>query len=134
MVRTNFLTAARTAAAIRVSLEKNDDEAADRLVTELLGWVIGAEGNIPVGVLEQPASTGDVRYDTLLAVGLAYALTVRGRPVAPWMEDVAPLAREWLWDGDDVASSDFRAYIRRNTPSMFLEKGLLLRDADIRTM
>lgn len=134
MVRANFPTAARTAAAIRVLLAKKDSEAADRLVAELLGRVIGAEGDIPVGVLDEPGSTGDVRYDTLLAVGLAYALTVRGRPVSPWMEAVAPLASEWLWDGDDVASPDFRSYIRRNTPPMFLEKGLLLRDADIRTM
>lgn len=133
-MRADLPTAARTAEAIRVSLEKNDIETADRLVTELLGRVIGAEGYIPLGVLDEPASTGDARYDTLLAVGLAYALTERGRPVAPWMEEVAPLTREWLWDGDDVASPEFRAYVRRNTPSMFLEKGLLVRDADIRIM
>lgn len=132
MVRANFPTAARTAAAVRVSLEKNDVEAADRLVAELLGRVIAAEGAIPLGVLEEPGSSGDVRYDTLLAVGLAYALTVRGRPVAPWMKEVAPLTREWLWDGDDIASPEFRAYVRRNTPPMFLAKGLLVRDADIR--
>lgn len=132
MVRANFPTAARTAAAIRASLEKYDVEAADRLVTELLGRVIGAEGDIPVGVLEEPGSTGDVRYDTLLAIGLAYALTVRGHPVAPWMKEVAPLTPEWLWDGDDDASPEFRGYVRRNTPPMFLAKGLLVRDADIR--
>lgn len=61
MMRANLPTAARTADVIRVSLEKNDIEAADRLVTELLGRVIGAEGDIPAGVLEAPASTGDVR-------------------------------------------------------------------------
>lgn len=134
MVRANFPTAPGTAEAVRVSLDMSDIEAADRLVTELLGRVIGAAGDIPVGVLEKPASTGDIRYDTLLAVGLAYALTVRGHPVAPWMEEVAPLAHEWLWDGDDVASAEFRAYVRRNTPPQFMAKGLLVRDADIRVM
>lgn len=132
MPRTRFPTAASTAAAIRASLDKNDIEGADRLVTESVGRVIIASNEIPMGILDEPGSTGDERYDTLLAVGLAYALTSRGVEPRPWMEAVPALCPEWLWDGDDVAPPEFRAYIRRNTPPMLLAKGLLLRDQDLR--
>jgi hypothetical protein len=119
MPRTRFPTAASTAAAIRVSLDKNDFEGADRLVTELVGRVINASNEIPIGILDEPGSTGDERYDTLLAVGLAYALTPRGVEPRPWMEAASALSPEWLWDGDEVVSPEFRAYVRRNPPPMF---------------
>jgi hypothetical protein len=70
-------------------------------------------------VLDEPASTGDVRYDTLLAVGLAYALSMHDLPAAQWMEAAPPLNPEWLWDGDGIASSEFREYIRRNVLALF---------------
>jgi hypothetical protein len=66
-------------------------KAADRRITELLGRVIDAPGDIPAEVLEEPPSTGDVRYDTLLATGLAYALARCGIPALPWTTAVPAL-------------------------------------------
>jgi hypothetical protein len=127
-------TAATTAAAVRIALREKKTALADRLITELFGRVINADGEIPSSVLERPDSTGDERYDTLLATGLAYALRSRGLPVEPWMEAVPPLNPEWLWDGDDDSSPEYRQHIRGQTPSLFLTKGLLLRERDLRIL
>lgn len=134
MTEKQLLTARTTAEAVGAALRDNTTESADRLITELLGRVIDEPGDIPAQVLEEPASTGDVRYDTLLATGLAYALATRGIPALPWMTAVPASKVEWLWDGDADSSPEFRAYIRRQTPPMFLDKGLLLRDRDIRIL
>lgn len=132
MTETHFPTARKTAAAVGDALRENNVEAADRLITELFGRIINAPGDIPAVVLEEPGSTGDERYDTLLAVGLSYALGTLGLPPTPWMEAAPALTQEWMWDHDPDASPEFREYVRRQTPTMFLEKGLLLRDRDLR--
>lgn len=44
--------------------------------------------------LDEPGSTGDIHYDTLLASGLAYALTRRGLRPRPWMDTVPALTHE----------------------------------------
>ena len=134
MTASHFPTARATAAAVAAALRENNIALADRLVTEILGRVINAPGDIPAGVLDAPGTTGDERYDTLLAVGLAYALHTRGLPPVPWMDAIPPLEQEWLWDGDGAATPKYREYIRRQTPPMFLEKGLLLRDRDVRIL
>lgn len=67
----------------------------------------------------------------MLATGLAYVLTVRGLPTRPWMSAVPALPEEWLWDGDEDSSREYREYIRRQTPAMLLAKGLLSRERDL---
>lgn len=134
MTQIHFPTAPKIAAAVGAALRENNIEAADRLITELFGRVISAPGDIPAGVLDEPGSTGDERYDTLLAVGLAYALGTRGLPAATWMEAIPALTYEWVWDQDPDPLPEYREYIRRQTPPMFLAKGLLLRDRDLRIL
>lgn len=134
MSERRFPTAPNTAAAIRTALGQNNIEAADRLITELFGRVINASGEIPAEALARPGSTGDARYDTLLAVGLAYALKTHGLPPAAWMDEVPPLSVEWVWDQDPDPPPEYREYIRRQTPPMFLAKGHLLRDRDLRIL
>lgn len=132
MPESHFPTAPRTAAAVSDALRDDNVGLADRIITELFGRIINATVDIPARVLEEPGTTGDRRYDTLLATGMAYALATRGLPAEPWMDAVPALDQEWLWDGDDVASAEFRVRIRRQTPPLFLAKGLLLRDKDMR--
>lgn len=134
MTEMHFPTAPKVAAAVRAALRENNVEAADRLITEMFGRVINASGEIPAGVFAEPESTGDERYDTLMAVGLAYALGTHGLPAAAWMEAVPALTYEWVWDQDPDPLPEYREYIRRQTPPMFLAKGLLLRDRDLRIL
>lgn len=127
-----LLATPRVAAAVAVALRDDDIPTVDRLLTELFGSIISTRRELPPGILDEPESTGDKRYDTLLATGLAYALTTRGIAPMPWMEAVPSLNQEWLWDGDEASSPDYREHIRSQTPLIFLNKGLLLRDRDIR--
>lgn len=94
MTASHFPTAPKTADAVAAALRENNIALVDRLVTGVLGRVINAPGDIPAGVLDAPDTTGDERYDTLLAVGLAYALHTRGRTPVPWMDAIPPLQRE----------------------------------------
>lgn len=126
-------TATATAAQVKAALNDGEIDTANRLVTELLGRAINA-ADIPPEVLEEPETTGDARYDTLIAVGLEYALEARGLAPAAWMTAVPALPTEWLWDGDEVATPEFRALIRQQTPPLFLAKGILLRDRDVRIL
>lgn len=128
-----FPTSSETAAAVGAALRANNSAAADRLITERFGRIINASGAIPEGAVEKPESTGDERYDTLLAVGLSYALATHGLAPAAWMEATPGLKAEWLWDGDAEASPAYREYVHQRTPQMFLEKGILLRDRDLGT-
>lgn len=125
-----FPSASGTAAAVAAALRDKNTSAADRLISELFRRVSTAPGDIPAPVLDEPGSTGDIRYDTLLAAGLAYALTTRGLPTRQWMDAVPALPDEWLWDGDEDSPSEYREYIRRQTPTMLLAKGLLLSERD----
>lgn len=126
-----FPSASGTAFAVAAALRDKNTSAADRLVSELFRRVATAPGNIPAHALDEPGSTGDARYDTLLAAGLACVLTGRGLPTHPWMNAVPALSEEWLWDGDADSSHEYRDYIRRQTPAMLLDKGLLLRERDL---
>lgn len=131
MTRAAFPTAPRTAVAVRDALREGRTESANRLITELISWVIHLDDPVPAAVLDEPTSTGDQRYDTLLGTALAYALTSRGESPAGWMQRIRPLPKEWLWDGDEDASAEFREYIRRQTPTMFRMKSILLRERDL---
>lgn len=127
-------TAVDTATAVSSALRDGKRERADRLVTELFGRVIGCADEIPPDVLAEPPSTGDQRYDTLIRTGLAYALHTRGISAEPWMTAVDRLTPEWLWDSDGASSAEYVDYIRAQTPRMFLAKGILLRDRDLRIL
>lgn len=127
------LSSPGTARAVGYYLRMGRIDSATRYITETFGHVIDPTRELPAGVFDKPESTGDVHYDTLLATGLAYALTARGLQPAPWMMDVPPLDNEWFWgDPDGDASPEWRDYIRREAPSLFLAKNLVVRDRDLR--
>jgi len=134
MRRSSFPTASATARAVGTALREGSVEAADRLVGELISWVLRSQTPAPADVLAEPESTGDERYDALLATGLAYALLKRGEQPAVWMRSARPLSHEWLWDGDSEASDAYREFIREQTPPLFREKSILLRERDLITL
>lgn len=124
-------TAPRIADAVRTALASGETSTADRLVTELISCVLHADRPLPAHILDAPESTGDERYDTLIKVALTYALTSRGQRPELWMLTAKRLPGEWLWDSDGAESPAFRDLVRRQTPQMFLEKGILLRERDL---
>ena len=128
------MAAGEAAVAIRRAIAAADYEAADRLLTEAVSSILSmpADESFSGDVLAEPETTGNERYDTLLATGFAYALTERGSTPLEWMTRPPALREEWLWDGDVEASVEFRSFIRSQTPRAFLTKNILLRDRDLR--
>lgn len=113
---THFPTSAAVVTAVKEALRKGNVDTANRLVSEFFRRVRREPAHIHAEVLRQPSSTGDVRYDTLLAVGLAYAPTTWGLPTEPWMEMVPALSEEWVWDSEGASAPEFLEYIHHQTP------------------
>lgn len=128
------LSAPGTARAVAYYLSEGRVGDADTHITEMFGQVIDPTRTLPDGIFDEPESTGDVHYDTLLATGIVYALTARGLQPARWMWDVPPLDHEWFWsDPDGIASTAWKDRMRREAPSVFLAKNIVARDRDVRT-
>ena len=78
MTATSSLIATTDAAALlRRAIQDSDWAAADRMLVDAVTRLSHAEGSVPEDVLTQPDSTGDSRYDTLLATSYAFALLRR---------------------------------------------------------
>jgi len=132
MTATSTLIATTDAAALlRSAIQASNWAAADRMLVDAVTRLATSEGDVPDGALAQPDSTGDSRYDTLLATSYAFALLQRHQQPAQWMLDAPAIAREWLWDGDEDATAAFRDFIRARTPQMFRDKNILLRERDL---
>jgi hypothetical protein len=128
-----FLSAVGTAESIRRVLDEGNIEAADRLLTEAISRILLASAGsaIPESILDPPQSTGSPEFDTLLATALAFALLKRGEAPRPWMLEVPALPAEWVWDGGYGVSLQFKDFIKRHTPPIFLAKNILLRERDL---
>lgn len=129
----DLISATTTARAMASRLRHGDPEAAIRDLTEAAGRLIrfGESGDaaLPPWVLEQPpARLLDDAWHTYLATAFTYALQRTGRTALPWMLDAPPLPTETVM-GDDP-SPEFRAWLRAQTPPIFLAKNLLSRPED----
>ncbi|WIB65511.1 hypothetical protein [Curtobacterium sp. MCBD17_040] len=129
-----LITPAHLARLVGRSLDAGDTETANRLIPDAISRVAGAARlpGLPNSFTMVPPSTGDSRYDTLIATAYAWALEGRGVTPAAWMTDCAPLVPEWMWDGED-ATDEYRTFIRAQTPDLFLAKGLILLARDFTT-
>jgi transcriptional regulator with XRE-family HTH domain len=87
------------------------------------------EGGLPRWAVEEPASTGDRKWDTLLATGLAYSIEMIGGTPETWMDNVPPLSEPTMLTRDDPGD-EYRARLRVQTPARFLAKNILTRDRD----
>ncbi|MGW8431352.1 hypothetical protein ACWGJ9_09520 [Curtobacterium citreum] len=129
-----FIAPTELTALIGEALRDGDEEMATRYLPEAINRILTDPDELPDSLYEAPAkSTGEQRWDTLIATAFAWAFRQRGLEVPAWMTDVPPLHPAWLLDGDLAASDAWRAYIREQTPSDFLDKGILLRERDLRT-
>jgi transcriptional regulator with XRE-family HTH domain len=121
------------ARAVRGWLRRGDEWAAMVEVVEATGRIhaLGTEpvGGLPRWAVEQPASTGDQKWDTILATGLAFSIQTIGGVPEPWMDDAAPLLEPTMLTGDDPGD-EYRARLRAQTPSLFLAKNILTRARD----
>jgi hypothetical protein len=125
------IAATDAAALLRRAIAARDFSAADRTLVDAVTRITSSDSDVPTGALAEPASTGDARYDTLLATSYAFALMQRHLTPAPWMLAVPAVSYEWLWDGDADATTAFRDFIRDRTPKLFREKNILLRERDL---
>lgn len=129
----DLISATTTARAMASRLRRGDPESAIRDLTEAVGRLIrfgeSSDAALPSWVLEQPpARLLDDAWHTYLATAFTYALQRTGRTALPWMLDAPPLPTETVM-GDDP-SPEFRAWLRAQTPPIFLAKNLLSRPED----
>lgn len=129
----DLISATTTARAMASSLRRGDQEAAIRDLTEAVGRLIrfgeASDADLPSWVLnEPPVRVLDDAWRTYLATAFAYALERTGRTAVPWMLDAPPLPSETVM-GDDP-SPEFRAWLRAQTPPIFVAKNLLSRPDD----
>ncbi|MHA6667492.1 hypothetical protein ACX3O0_01345 [Homoserinimonas sp. A447] len=126
-----MISARATASWVRTSLEDGRVESANRVITEAASRIVLSHGEITDDVVTEPTTTGDRRYDVLLATVFAFALMKRGVEPLPWMTALPALSEEWLFGGDGGESPAWVQYIRDRTPACFLNKGILLRERDL---
>ncbi len=129
----DLISAGTAAKAMASNLRRGDQESAIRDLTEAVGRLIrfgeARDAIVPSWVLDEPPTRVlDDTWRTFLATAFAYALQSTDRPAATWMLDAPPLPTETVM-GDDP-SPEFRAWLRRQTPRVFLAKNLLSRPDD----
>ena len=125
-----LITAPDAAELVSSALAEDRTDTAVRWLTEAVARLIESRGvDIPDDMFEEPATTGDRKYDAVLATAFLYASNLCGVEAAAWMQ-AERLDEEWLWGGDGYESVAYRAFIRRETPAEFLERNVLCRPRD----
>lgn len=118
--------------AMARSIRSGDKESAIRDLTEGVGRMIIASdkgAQIPEWALTKPTKPiGSTLWDTFLATAFAYALERAGQTAPAWMTE-APALPEESAPGDDP-SPEFRDWLRKSTPDVFLKKNILSRAED----
>lgn len=129
--RRYLIPAPAAAELVREALLAGKDDTAVRWLTEAVARLIESGGSgIPDDVLAEPASTGDRKWDVILATAFLYASNLCGVEAAAWMRAEPLYGDEWLWGGDGFEGSEYRDLVRRDTPEEFLRVGILTRRRD----
>jgi hypothetical protein len=127
----HLVTAPQTANIVREALSTGRTDTAVRWLTEAVARLIESRGvGIPDDVFDEPATTGDRRYDVVLATAYRYAANLCGVVPPAWTYAEPPGGNEWLWGGDGFESSEYRDLVRRDTPEEFLLVRVLTRRRD----
>ncbi|WP_159599191.1 hypothetical protein [Agromyces humi] len=125
------LTARAAADHIREELRDGDENSALRLLVQALEHFRLAGTSVELeGFLEAPSSTGDVRWDTLLATVFAWAAERRGITPPVWTEKPS-LPEDWLPATPGRPAEQYLAMIRASALPEFLERGILIRERDL---
>ena len=125
-----LITAPDAAELVSSALAEGRTDTAVRWLTEAVARLIESRGvDIPDDMFEEPATTGDHQFDTVLATAFLYAVYLCGIDAPAWMY-VERLEEEFLWGGDGHESEAYKDFIRRETPAVFLERNVLCRPRD----
>lgn len=115
-----WLTVADAAEAIREELDRGDRDFALRVLARALSDLRRTPSDIDA-FLAEPPSTGDNRWDTLLAASVGRECRRAGIPAPPWT-DVAPLPSWWFPVFDPILA----ARTMQRTPVDLAARGIWL--------
>lgn len=123
-VRRSASSLRELAEQIRLDLSEGSEQDATRL---LFGFADDFHGSSRPGkislISEEPALTGDVRFDAALA-GLAEFFAVQEHiPVPEWVDGGGRFAEPWWFI---TSRSAFHAYVLAHTPSSFARHGVFV--------
>jgi hypothetical protein len=126
----HLITAPEAAGLVRDALSAGKSDLAIRRLTEAIARLIESKGqDIPSDVFAEPETTGDAKYDAVLASAFLYAANLCRIEAPAWARST-PLKTTWLWGGDGFESEQYKEFIRQQTPSEFLERNILTRPRD----
>lgn len=129
-VSSRLITAPEAAELVRDALSVGNSDLAIRRLTEAVARLIESGGrDIPGDAFAEPNTTGDAKYDAVLATAFLYAANLCHVEAPSWTQS-APLKNLWLWGGDGFESEQYREFIREQTPAEFLERNILTRPRD----
>ncbi|GAA1807378.1 helix-turn-helix transcriptional regulator [Agromyces neolithicus] len=127
----HLMTARAAAGYIAAELAIDDENAALRIAVQAIEHFRRARTREEIrDFLRVPASTGDDRWDTLLATAIAWDAKRRGIRAPSWTWK-PPLATEWLPATPGQPAERYLEMIRQSAEPEFLEKGILMRDRDL---
>lgn len=103
--RRSWLTVDEIAANVRAQLAEGDDSMALRLLLDGINraGVVAEIGSLDT-MLEEPRSTGDLRWDTLLGASVQYVCRRLGKRPPLWSRK--PTLPQWWWPaGESVLAA-----------------------------
>ena len=129
-VTSHLISAPKAAELVHNALLAGRSDLAVRRLTEAVARFIESKGqNIPDDALAKPDTTGDAKYDAILATAFLYAANLCHVEAPAWTRS-EPLSHIWLWGGDGFESEQYKEFIRRQTPPEFLGRNILTRPRD----
>ncbi len=130
MTARHLLTARSAAATIARELADHDEGTALRITIQALDHFRHARTREEIlDFLRQPETTGDDRWDTLLATAVAWDAKRRKIRPPSWTQKPA-LQEEWLPGAPDRPTKRYLEMIRLSSAPEFRDKGILMRERD----
>lgn len=127
------LSSRTTAEFMRRELCRNDPQFAFRVMISALSDFRDAAPTDREDFLVPPASTGSVRWDTLLAAVVGRECDRLGISRPPWTSP-KPLTEEWVVTTLPAPSENWVARIKAGTPAEFSRLGLWVHVRDLETL
>ncbi len=122
-------TAAETADAVRDALDRGDEPRAFREVLQLADDLVSSPPEIRIALAAAPpASTGDERYDALVAGVVEYRLSERALPLPGWVSEPARSAST-PWFVDTTPGTEELS--RARSPEPFSRRNVFLDAAEL---
>jgi transcriptional regulator with XRE-family HTH domain len=127
-----YLTAARAARLIADELADGAGHEALRTWVQLANDLDSAEDALKVVLtFVRPETTGEQRYDTLIAAVVEHRLRSRRLPIPAWTRSAELACQpEWYVAGIPGLEDDARAH----TPPAFLRHGIIIHEVDLQSV